>query len=473
MESPLRHTKIVATLGPACESPAVLRRLIAAGVDVVRLNFSHGDQQQKRELISSVRRIALELDKPVSILQDLQGPKIRVGVLQGEVVQLEEGSRVTITPEAGRQGTATSFSISFDGLSQVVRPGSSIYLDDGNLELLVLHVKGDIVETEVVRGGELRTHKGVNLPGANIALPAVTEKDEEDLRFGLSQRVDMVAMSFVRNGADADRARAIMAEYDSPATLIAKIEKPEALDRLPQVLSAFDAVMVARGDLGVELGAEKVPVAQKRIIADARHFGRPVITATQMLESMTHHARPTRAEASDVANAVLDGTDCVMLSGETAIGTYPVETVKVMDRILREAETLPSHAATNDLPGESDGEAFCKAAINLAMDLNAVALSAITRTGRTATMLSRFGPTVPILSFISGDESLARRLNLWRGIIPLVIAEGQQELDEIPDVIHRELLVRGLVPAGSNVVLVGASSHQLDHGTDFVRLLVV
>ncbi len=465
-----RHTKIVATLGPASAKPEVVLSLITAGVNVFRLNFSHGDLKEKEEQIAMVRQATRDLERPIALMQDLQGPKMRVGRLVDGSVHLIEGSHVVITPDEGQEGTATSLSVSYPRLAVVVRAGDSIFLDDGLLELKVLHANGSVVEAEVLKGGALTDHKGVNLPGVDLDLPPLTEKDQIDLRFALRHDIDLVAMSFVRSAKDALSARTIMAECGKPVPLIAKIEKREALAELQPILRTFDGVMVARGDLGVELAPEKVPAAQKAIIRRARSLGKPVITATQMLESMTHSPRPTRAEASDVANAVLDGTDAVMLSAETAVGQYPVQTVQAMDRIIREAEGIHTQDERVAIESDSDTEAVCAAAVHLAEELSAAALTALTRSGHTAKILSAYRPSVPILAFLVNNEGLARQLTLWRGVWPMVVERALDPSDTML-VIENELRERRLVDRGSKVVVVGAAPGTPAGRTNFIRLL--
>ncbi|MDZ4277787.1 MAG: pyruvate kinase, partial [Dehalococcoidia bacterium] len=415
----MRRTKIVATLGPATDDEGVLRRLIEAGTDVVRVNFSHGERDAHAKRITSVRRLAEQMGRVVAVMQDLQGPKLRVGALRGGAVELREGARVVITTEQVR-GTSRRISTSYRDLPRNVRRGDAVLLDDGLLELRVEGASGNEVECTVVRGGSLRERKGINLPGVQISSPALTAKDDDDLRFGLAQGVDMVALSFVRRPEDAKPARRIMAEAGVNVPLLAKIEKPEALKHLDRILRAFDGVMVARGDLGVELSAEQVPAAQKRIIARANALGKPVITATQMLDSMTHSRTPTRAEASDVANAVLDGSDAVMLSGETAIGEFPVDAVRMMDRIVREAERLPGPPPQIEGRVRSRAHAVCYAAVALAEEVGADALAALTRSGRTARILSKLRPGIPIFSLCE-REAVARQLARWRGVAPVMV----------------------------------------------------
>ena len=347
----MRRTKIVATIGPASRSPEMLERLIQAGVNVFRLNFSHGTHEEHFEVIRAARDIAARLHRPVALLQDLSGPKIRTGKVAGNGVELVKGARLAITTDTSIEGTAELISTTYEPLPRDVKAGDSILLDDGNLELRVVGVSDGRVLCEVVDGGMLRSHKGMNLPGVALSTPALTEKDRRDLQFGVQHQVDYVAMSFVRRAEDVLEAKALIRSMGEAIPVIAKIEKPEAVDNLESILAATDGVMVARGDLGVELGTEDVPIVQKRIIAMANAAGKVVITATQMLESMIENPRPTRAEASDVANAILDGTDAVMLSGESAVGKYPVETVETMARI---ADYTEEHGMGSIRPRRAD-----------------------------------------------------------------------------------------------------------------------
>src|SRR5215212_4585737 len=333
-----RRAKIVATIGPATDTEESLEALLAAGVDVVRLNFSHGTHDEHAGRLAMVRSIADRLRRPVAVMLDLQGPKIRTGTLAGgQPVTLKRGQSFAITTNEV-EGTAERVSTTYPGLPTDCRVGDTVLVDDGRIKLIVTRTGPHEVAFQVVEGGVLKEHKGINLPGVAVSAPALSEKDEEDLAFGLAQGVDLVALSFVRAANDIHLARAFMAKHGKALPLISKLEKPQAIDQLDAILAASDGVMVARGDLGVELPPEDVPPIQKTIIRKANQLGKPVITATQMLESMINSPTPTRAEASDVANAVWDGTDAVMLSGESAIGQYPVETVQVMDRIIAEAE---------------------------------------------------------------------------------------------------------------------------------------
>ncbi len=463
----MRRTRIVATLGPSTDDPAVLQELIEAGVEVVRINFSHGDLEEKHRQIERVRAIETNIGRNVAILQDLQGPKIRVGDL-AHSLGLTAGQVLDIVPEGKVRGDS-QISTNYPQLAAEVQPGDSIFLDDGAMELRVSSVSEDDVRCDVVSGGELEAHKGVNLPGVAISAPALTEKDLNDLKFGLEAGVDFVAMSFVRRAEDALGARKLMQETGTQVPLFAKVEKREALDSLDSILNAFDGVMVARGDLGVELGPEKVPGAQKHIIKSAVNLGLPVITATQMLESMTFNRHATRAEASDVANAVLDGTDAVMLSGETAVGQHPAEVVRTMDRIIREAEQLVDVERQPVILQESSNRAFCAAAIFLAAEVGAVALAALSRSGETAAILSSLRSRMPVFALCE-DEQSARRLCMRRGIWPIVVGRSRSD-EEASDQIARGLVESGALPRGSQVVIVGAATGGPAGETNFVRLI--
>ena len=466
----IRRTKIVATLGPASESPKVIRTLIDAGVDAVRLNFSYGDHETHGRLIDAVRESAAAAGRDLAILQDLQGPKMRVGDLRGGSVRLRTGAKVRLTSKP-IVGTMTRISTTYDHLAEEVSSGDRILLDDGSIELIVDKVSRGEVNCEVVRGGTLKSRKGMNLPGVPIRTPAFTAKDRRDLRFGLERGIDSVALSFTRSAKDAEPVRRFMRDIGLSVPLLAKIEKPQALRNLDRVLRAFDGVMVARGDLGVEIGPEKVPAAQKRIIHRANALGKPVITATQMLESMTKNARPTQAEASDVANAVLDGTDAVMLSGETATGRYPEESIRVMDLIVREAESLVTAGAPHTSRKRSRGHSISHAAVELAKEVSAAAIVTPTRTGRSARILSALRPGVPIFA-LSEQEAVARGLSLFRGVIPVSV-DKLGSAEDVIVLIRGELVKRQLVAAGEDVVIVGLGRDGPAGQTNFIRLLRV
>jgi pyruvate kinase len=462
--------KIVATLGPATRTAEQIERLLRAGVNVVRLNFSHGTQQEHAESIRLVRSISERLGCWVGILQDLQGPKIRVGRLEGGgPVLLVEGAPLTITTRPVI-GTAALVATTYGHLPRDVRPGDRILLDDGLLELRVRATSDEEVETEVVHGGPLGEHKGINLPGVAVSAPALTEKDHDDLRFGLEHGVDYVALSFVRRAADVTAARQAIRRLDGSVPLIAKLEKPEALRELDAILRVVDGVMVARGDLGVELPPEQVPLAQKLIIKKALTRGVPVITATQMLESMITNPRPTRAEASDVANAVLDGTDAVMLSGETAVGRFPVEAVQMMARITREVEREAAERHGVIRHGrQTHAHAIAHAAVELSEMARAIVV--FTRSGRTAQLVAAARPSVPIFAFTS-EPAVARRLALWWGVLPLVTAIGNNT-DAMIEHVERELRGRGLVDPGETVVIVGAAPVLTPGRTNFIKLQTI
>ncbi|HLW49052.1 MAG TPA: pyruvate kinase [bacterium] len=481
----LRRTKIVATLGPASESEPVLRRLIAAGMNVARLNFSHGTRAEHGGTIRRLRRIAGEAGVPLAILQDLQGPKIRVGLLPSPL-DLREGAAVSLT--TGRTAAEGRIPVPFAGLRRAVRRGSHILMKDGSIELVVTGRRGGEIVCRVVRGGVLGAHQGVNLPGVRIRAPALTRKDIGDLRFGVRHGVDMVALSFVRTAADVRRARAVLRRLGRVVPIVAKLEKAEAIANLGEIVEEADAVMVARGDLGVELPAERVPLLQKGIIRRANARGIPVITATQMLESMVRAERPTRAETSDVANAVLDGTDAVMLSAETAAGRYPVEAVACMAQIARAVEdgapAVPlgpgaggaagyggaGRARRGGMRGARPGvpSAVSAATQALTADLAVSLVVALTTTGRTARLLSQRRLPAPVLA-CTEDEGVARALSLWWGVVPLLVP-FQPTTEAMIDYLDRELVSRRLARPGDAVVVVGSVPLIARGRTNFVQV---
>src|SRR5437588_4948482 len=402
-----RKAKIVCTLGPAGSSPAVVRELIRSGMDVARLNFSHGTHEEKARLISTIREVSASENRPICILQDLQGPKIRTGRLKYRTpVALKAGSRVTITPKEVA-GTHSVISTTFKTLAREVQPGARILLSDGLIELRVRSIQGDDVECDVVNGGILGEHKGINLPGTNVSVPSMTEKDEKDLELGLAHGVDIVAVSFVRTAADVQAVREKIREFRGDVWVIAKLEKPQAIEHLEEILEISDGVMVARGDLGVEMPPEKVPIIQKHVIRRAAAWRKPVITATQMLESMIENPRPTRAEASDVANAIFDGSDAVMLSAETASGRYPREAVSMMAKIVGEAEQHMEDATTHRrrAPRQlSISETICEAVAHAAWELEMRAIVVYTESGTTARLISKYRPPVAVYAFASHQQ---------------------------------------------------------------------
>ncbi|MCB9134160.1 MAG: pyruvate kinase [Anaerolineales bacterium] len=454
-----RRAKIVATIGPASRDKHILRNLVQAGMNVARLNFSHGVYEDHIQTIQDLRYLCERLGHPVTILQDLQGPKIRTGELENKQIELVVGKNLTLTTES-IVGNLDRVSVDFPDLPFFVRPGSRILLADGKMELIVRQCSGNEIETEVVFGGTLTPHKGVNLPGARLNIPGFTEKDEHDLAFGLENGVDMIAISFVRTAQDVGRVRQAIARLnpdrvDTP--IIAKLERPEALENLDEIIHTADGVMVARGDLGVEMSPQQVPIAQKRIIEAANRQGKAVITATQMLESMMDSPRPTRAEASDVANAIFDGTDAVMLSGETAAGRFPVETVQMMDAIVHEAEehlTEWGHwgkQPTNTEP-ETDTLYLCRAAAELAHDRNVAAVAIFTNSGKTALVMSKTRPGVPILAFTSKERTY-KRMGLYWGVVPHLIPMVDT-MEGMLAHVEAALLAETPVQRGQQVVLI-------------------
>jgi pyruvate kinase len=450
-----RKVKIVATIGPASDDESVIEALIHAGMNVARLNFSHGAHQSHAERAARLRTVAARLNRPLAILQDLQGPKIRVGALPAPVM-LEPGQQVSLYPEGGEPPQGNSIPVDFPQLFYSVKSGDRILLDDGRLALVVSSVLKNLVLAEVQTGGPLTSNKGINLPGVRLNLPSFTEKDAEDLEFGLSIDVDLVAVSFVRQAEDVSLVKQIVrTRLEERAPLvIAKLERPEAIENLDAILDVADGVMVARGDLGVEMPPEEVPGVQKHIIQEANRKGKLVITATQMLETMIQNPLPTRAEASDVANAVYDGTDAVMLSGETAAGKYPVEAVMMMDRIVRRAESdFPRWGHEQIIQaGHDDAIAICLAARELAHDRDVEAIAVFTRTGRTAILLSKARPCVPVLAFTPVDETYRRLSAVW-GVVPHHVGWADT-VEEMIAHVEKALKEKETVQAGQQVVIV-------------------
>jgi len=456
----MRRTKIVATIGPASRDPKVLEALIDAGVNVVRLNFSHGSLEDHLGVIKATREIAARKNSPVALLQDLSGPKIRTGKVKDGAIPLAEGARLVITIDETIEGTPERISTTYDPLPKDVTKGDKILLDDGNLELRVVEPKGDEVVAEVVHGGILKSNKGMNLPGVTLSAPALTEKDKRDLAFGVQNNVDFVALSFVRQAADVEECKALIRSHGGQTPVIAKIEKREAVNDLPQILDVTDGVMVARGDLGVELSTEEVPTLQKRIIQMANGAGKVVITATQMLESMIENTRPTRAEASDVANAILDGTDAIMLSAETASGKYPVEAVETMARIARYTEENYGFQAPARVTGGTASKvarSLARVASTVAEELDCKIIVAFTESGATARLLSAFRPRAPIVG-ITPHEQAHTRLSLWWGVLP-IRSRFIPTTDEM--IVRGEELLKqkGLVDSGQTVLMLAGQSH--------------
>jgi pyruvate kinase len=467
-----RRSKIICTLGPASDSAEMVARLMRAGMDVARLNFSHGTHAEHARTIARIREASGRQARPIAILADLQGPKIRTGALEGGgPVSLRAGQRFVITT-ANTPGTTAGVSTTYKGLPREVRRGDRMLLADGLIELRVLSVRGRSISCKVVNGGELGEHKGINLPGVRLRVPAVTPKDRKDLAFALSHGANYIAVSFVRRPEDVLVAKAAISRAGKDTPVIAKLEKPEAIENLDAILRVADGVMVARGDLGVEMKPEMVPVMQKEIIARARDSRRPVITATQMLESMTQNPRPTRAEASDVANAIFDGTDAVMLSAETASGRYPLEAVEMMDRIVREAEGSIAEFPRPRRPAQMNvAETTCELICHASQQLRLKVIAVFTETGSTARLISKYRPRPPIIAF-SPNQETRRRLSLLWGVLPRTIAPVR-DIDGLAAMAEKRLLEERLVRRGDVVGIVAGTPLGTRGTTNFMKFHVV
>ena len=466
----MRHTKIIATVGPASSDAAVLDELIAAGVDVMRLNFSHGTHAEHAAVFDRIRKAAERADRHVAILQDLSGPKIRTGLLEGgKAIPLKKGEPLVIAigDEIGRPGRVST---TYGELALKVSKGDHLLLDDGKVELLVESASPEEIRTHVIDGGELGEHKGINAPSVPLRSD-MTEKDQRDLKFGLALGVDLVALSFVQSADDISRVKKILAEEGRPKVpIVAKLERPEAIERLDEILDATDAVMVARGDLGLEIPLERVPRVQKEILRKARVLGVPVIVATQVLESMRTEPRPTRAEASDAAGAVDGGADAIMLSGETATGLYPVRSVEVLDAIIRDTESIESAIADRRAGSGSVNHvrALCESAVSLSRRAGASAIVAVTREGQTAKMLSAIRPQALIVG-VTDKADVARCLSLWHGVMPMV-CDLDGEMEHIITRVVESAVKRLQAPENATMVVVNTSV-DLDRGSsNFVRI---
>jgi pyruvate kinase len=471
MKPLLHRTKIVATIGPASDSPDVIRKMLLAGMNVARLNFSHGNYEDHAARIERLRTAATELDLPLMLLQDLQGPKIRVGELPAEGMRLVPGMALVLLPIADYTGQPYTVGIDYPYVAEEAEPGTQVLLDDGLLELRVEKVIGSEVHCQVIEGGVLKSHKGVNFPTLNLRLPSMTEKDKRDLVFGIDQGVDLISLSFVRQPEDIQLLKSLMAEKGARIPVLAKLEKPQAIANLEAIVDECDAIMVARGDLGVEMSPEKVPLIQKRIIKLCNQKGIPVITATQMLDSMIHNPRPTRAEASDVANAIMDGTDAVMLSGEAAVGQYPVEAVKMLARIASEVE--PAIQFINYPPTHSDdAEAISEAlhAIDNALPLQCIV--AFTETGYTAKLASAERPKAPIAAY-TPDPKIYRQLSLNWGVRPVLLKQVQYSLPDVIKYVEDDLKARQFAAPGDKVLLMGGLPFGKAGGTNFLKIHTV
>ncbi len=446
-----KRTKIIATIGPASSSPTIIARLIRAGMDAARLNFSHGERRDHTWRIQLIRNEAEKAGKQIAIIQDLQGPKLRVGVMQNDAVPLKRGDVLTLTAKKV-VGTADMVSVTYPRLTKDLKTGDVVLLDDGRLELRVTRKDAHCLTCKVVRGGVLRSHKGVNLPGTRLSLPSLSRKDKDDLRFGVKQKVDYIALSFVRTAQDILLTRKFVRSLGANIPIIAKIEKPEAIQNLDEIICAADGIMVARGDLGVEMSPEQVPLLQKKIIEACHWEEKPVITATQMLESMIENPLPTRAETSDVANAILDGTDCVMLSGETAMGKYPVQAVSAMARIALQVET-----SVNPWPPDEDvsgpDESVAHAACRAAEEQQAQAVVTFTQSGSTALLVSKHRPRMSIIA-PTPFEHIARRMSLYWGVKPVVLRPKKTTDDMIAGV--EQIMLKKKLAKEHDVIVITA-----------------
>jgi pyruvate kinase len=467
MAAERRRTKIVATIGPVSSTHDQVRALVDAGVDAIRLNLSHGNHENHAERVKVVREVQDEIGKPLALIADLQGPKLRIGDLPAPRILLKDEEVIVVGEQSAANG---ELPVAPAVIGEVLRPGHDILIDDGLVRLSVQEVQHGRVRCRVLVGGEVKSHKCVNLPGVPVPIPSLTRKDLADLNFALAQGVDFVALSFVRAAADVRDLQAIIRQHGSPARVIAKIEKAEAIEALEEVLIESDAIMVARGDLGVEIGAATVPLLQKRIILRCLQVGKPVITATQMLESMVHHPEPTRAEASDVANAILDGTSAVMLSAETATGNYPVEAVATMDRIARAVEPSMIYRHQNPEPGEETtvGRAMSSAACDLAETLGASAIIVPTFTGRTASAVARLRPRRPIVG-LSHHQTAVQQMALEWGVTPYLMPQT----DDVEDLWTRALesaVTSGVVESGDRVVTTAGTAVNLPGSTNVIKV---
>ncbi|HYC58375.1 MAG TPA: pyruvate kinase [Thermoanaerobaculia bacterium] len=472
----MRRTKILATIGPASNSEAMIHRLLTSGVDAFRLNFSHGRHEDHHRVIETIRDVATALGRYIPIVADIQGPKLRIGDVDGVVI-LEDGQTFVISTEL-RLGNAKEVSTPFTPLPREVQIGHRILINDGLVELVVIGVDQTHVTTRVIHGGPISSKKGMNFPDSELTIPAITEKDKGDVRFAVAQQVDYIAASFVRRKSDIDNLRELLHEAGGDEiNVIAKLEKPQAIDNLDEILEVSDGVMVARGDLGVELPPEAVPIIQKKILARASRWGRFAITATQMLESMTTNSRPTRAEASDVANAIFDGSDAVMLSAETASGKYPLEAVQMMARIVFAAEANRQHVSyewerepfrkASELDEFTD--ALAGAANYAAEQLDAKYIVVFTQTGFAARLMSKFRPKVPIIA-LTPSSWVARRMNLLWGVQPFVLKDAGEFHEQIVDRVDDYLLAKDIVRPGDRIVILMGSPIYQRAKTNLLRV---
>ncbi|MEY2978063.1 MAG: pyruvate kinase [Prochlorotrichaceae cyanobacterium] len=485
MKPLLHRTKIVATIGPASRSPEVMREIILAGMSVARLNFSHGSYADHAQTVASLRQVSRELDTPITLLQDLQGPKIRVGQLPQDQVMLVKGAEVVLVPDLPPQDASSTPSsdpaaeapasapliipIDYPYLAEDAKPGLRVLLDDGLLHLTIVSVNGKEVHCEVVEGGILKPRKGVNLPDLNLKLPSLTDKDKRDLEFGLLQGIDWVSLSFVRQAEDIRVLKQFLADRGAGDTpVIAKIEKPQAVDNLEAILDLADGLMVARGDLGVEMRPEKVPLLQKRMIKECNLRAKPVITATQMMESMIYNPVPTRAEASDVANAIIDGTDAVMLSGESAVGKYPVKAIEMLARIATYIE--PEVEFINNPPERSDQTHALSEALNIVDKILPLkCIVCFTQTGYSAMIAAGERPNVPVVA-LTPNLKVYHRLNLVWGVQPLLVDRSLASFEALMQQTEHCLRQRKLASSGDCILILGGYPTNTPQGTNFMKI---
>lgn len=463
------HTKIVGTIGPASSSPEILKQMLLSGLSVARLNFSHGSYEDHSRMVTLLRSLSAELDLPLTILQDLQGPKIRVGSLPDEGINLIEGEKITLVPLADwQEGQENMVGIDYPYVAEEAEAGTQVLLDDGLLELKVEEVKGNQVICQVIEGGILKSHKGVNFPNLNLRLPSMTEKDKKDLEFGIEQGIDIVSLSFVRKVEDIRELKAFIAEKGASIPVLAKIEKPQAVANLEAIVDECDAIMVARGDLGVEMRPEKVPFIQKRIIRMCNQKSVPVITATQMLDSMIRNPRPTRAEASDVANAIIDGTDAVMLSGESAVGDFPVQAVKMLASIAIDIE--PELNFANYPPRYQDkAHALAEAISSIDKLIKLQCIVAFTETGYSAILAASERPKAAIVALTSNPK-VYHSLNLVWGVRPILFDYGDITLEELMILMENTLKKRNFAVSGDQVLVLGGFPLRQSNTTSFLDI---
>ena len=464
----INRTKIVATIGPASNSRDTIMAMVDRGMNVARLNFSHGSYDDHAQIVSLLRSLSQELDTPITILQDLQGPKIRVGMLGDQGIELVAGKKITLVPQTEDTKDSATVSIDYPYLAEEAQVGEQILLDDGLLELEIIAIEGKAVICEVIEGGILKSRKGVNLPSLNLRLPSMTEKDKQDLEFGIAQGIDWVSLSFVRQAEDLSYLKQFLAERNADIPVMAKIEKPQAIDNLDAIIAECDGIMVARGDLGVEMKPEKVPFLQKEIIRKCNLKNIPVITATQMLDSMINNPRPTRAEASDVANAIIDGTDAVMLSGESAVGKYPLKAVEMLAKIATSIE--PDLQFANNPPAKTDQTHALSEALNaIEKVLNLRYIVCFTATGYTAQIASGERPQALVIAF-TPNINVYHRLNLVWGVKPVYLEQERKTFEELVAIAETYLRDKQLAQPGEQILIMGGIPTQTPQGTNFIKI---